>query len=164
MLRQEYIDFGKELVPERTALGVFATPNFSSSELNFGDYAVFLSTPAQRRGLEAIRALTELSLVLNGYPFSGLILTSAYRNPTHHHIHSEATATESQHLYGNAADVRIRDLGPSREKMFDEFRRIAKNPSVNACYEPESVVRAMNEAGELTHFHFDWRSSCPSGW
>lgn len=164
VLRQEYIDFGKEFVPERTALGVFATPNFSSRELNFGDYAVFLSTPAQRNGLEGIRALAELALRAKGFPFRGLVLTSAYRNPTHHHVHAEATATESQHLYGNAADVRIRELGPPPEKMFDEFRHIAKDPLVSACYEPESVVRAANKAGELTHFHFDWRSSCPFGW
>ena len=165
VLRQEYIDYAKQRVPAREDLGVFATASFSAAELNWGDYSLFLATPTMRTGIQAFRLEVKSVVVAAGQSFSGLTLTSAFRNPVHHHKHAGASSTESQHLYGNAVDVRIGTFqGFSQKEIFYEMVAIAKKPSVNACYEPEAVVRAANSSGTLTHFHLDFRASCPAGW
>jgi hypothetical protein len=164
VLRQEYIDYQKQIVLNRDSLGVFTTTNFSAGELNFGDYTVFRATDRLRAGVESFRTLVSDYLVDAGHTFNGLTATSAFRNPVHHHVHAGASSNESQHIYGNAMDVRIWGLGPTREEVFEEMRSIAKDPAVNACYEPERVVRAANKNRELTHFHIDFRASCPTGW
>lgn len=165
VIRQEYVDYGKKVVPRRGDFGIYRTTNFSERELNPGDYPVFLSTPAQRERVEVIRRMAKEYLEEAGYSFKGLTLNSGFRNPVHHHKHEKAKSLESEHLYGNAVDVRIWNLGPTRKEMFDQFRWIAKHEDVDACYEPEKVVRDAGN-GELTHAHFDWREErpCPKTW
>jgi hypothetical protein len=164
VLRQEYLDFRKATVPERAELGVFSTTHFSATELNFGDYTVFPAAQRMRTGIESFRTLVGAYLVDAGYSFNGLTVTSSFRNPVHHHVHSGLRTQESQHLYGNAMDVRIWDLGPSRTEVFEEMKSIAKDPTVDACYEPEHVVRAASPTRDLSHFHIDFRAACPAGW
>jgi hypothetical protein len=164
VLRQEYLDFRKATVPDREGLGQHSTTHFSAAELNFGDYTVFPAMPRLRTGIEAFRTLVGDYLTGAGYTFNGLTVTSSFRNPVHHHVHENLRTVESQHLYGNALDVRIWNLGPSREVVFEEMKSIAKDPSVDACYEPEHVVRAASRTRELSHFHIDFRATCPAGW
>src|SRR5690606_40350907 len=68
--------------------------DLSTSELNWGDYNVFLSTPELRSSIEAFRTLVSTSLNDAGYPFSGMVVTSAFRNPVHHHVHTRARSEE----------------------------------------------------------------------
>lgn len=165
VVRQEYIDYQKKTVPDRGAWGTPESPNFSRRELNTGDYSVYLAEPELLQGMERVREAARLYLSDVGYAFRGLTVTSAFRNPVHHLEHAGGTSVESTHQYGLAADIRIWDLGPPREEVFKEFYLIAKHSAVSACYEPEDVVRRANRARELTHAHFDWRSSpCPPRW
>ncbi|MFW6201727.1 MAG: hypothetical protein ACOC8B_04060 [Gemmatimonadota bacterium] len=81
-VRQEYIDFGKSPAPY-AAWGTPTSDHFSSGELNWGDYGVYLATDDLLRCLEAVRTLVHADYVAARRPFNGLILTSAYRNPVH---------------------------------------------------------------------------------
>lgn len=165
VLRQEYIDYAKRSVPQRKDVGAFSTTHFEPEEFNGGDYTIFASTPGLRAGVEAFRAEVKAVVEGAGNSFPGMTITSSFRNPVHHHKHKNFKSQESQHLYGNAADVRIWGYGFTREEMFAEMKILAKKTTVNACYEPESVVkRASADKKTLTHFHLDFRSPCPAGW
>lgn len=163
-IRQEYLDLGRKRHPARSDLGRSDSPNFTAAELNHGDYGYWWANPRLLDGLEEVREGVRRDLIAAGRTFTGLVLTSAFRNPVHHSIHVGAAARESQHQYGTAADIRVwghDDL--TRTEFFDLLRRVAKK--AGACYEPEQTIRAHSTDGKtLTHAHLAWQGDCPGGW
>lgn len=77
-------------------------------------------------------------------------LNSGYRSPSHNH--SEGGATNSRHVYGDAAD-----LSASQAAVWDSLRANAKSGACSiGCVEPRSATPSW--------FHVDYRGSCPAGW
>lgn len=167
-VRQEYIDFGKSPAPH-AKWGTPASDHFSSAELNWGDYSVYLATDGFLRCLEAVRTLVHVDFVAADRPFRGLVITSAYRNPVHNAQHMRDAdgeivrgADDSQHMFGTAADIRIYGNGTDPLDFYELLRDIVQEtPFVQAGYfEPPSAIR-RGSRGQLDHAHIDWRHGCP---
>lgn len=77
---------------------------------------------------------------------------SGYRNPVHNE--SIGGATNSRHVYGDAADLDT-PAAPNNS-LYDSLKVIAKSMCGVACVEPRSLSPG--------HFHADYRGSCPPGW
>jgi hypothetical protein len=151
-LRQEYIDMSKRRVPDRgefVDVGSYVDPgNFPFAGIRGNShYAWVLFSIAPR--LEAIRSAF-------GHPMN---VNSAYRNPRYNVTVSGAA--ESQHIYGTAADIGVRDFNndgavngnivdhPQYGQVGDDWLLLAL-AAVGARYiEPFSITG--------TWVHMDWR-------
>jgi len=137
--RQEYIDMSKTKVPNR---GEFSngggSDHFTFGELNSGHYSWAILTSALYAGLEATRTNY-------GYPMD---VSSGYRNPIRN-AELPGSATESQHIYGLAADIYVRDLNGNGEIERSEWD-VLKDAAVLAG----AWVEPWEDTG--TWVHMDW--------
>jgi len=141
-IRQQYIDMSKSSVPERSKYidsgqspgGHFTFENIQSKD--GAPWAVF----SVFAGLEAWRTQYGQELTINrGY-------STPKRNAS-----VPGAATNSQHIYGTAADVH------SDINTWEKLRRAVK--AVGACAE-----RKQDQSDWPNHVHGDWRGGCPAGW
>jgi hypothetical protein len=136
----EYSDFGVHLRPgcdDFTNNG--HSDHFSFSELNRGDYSWAILRADLLNGLETVRTKN------GGVP---LKLNSGYRNPSHN-AGVRGAATQSQHMYGTAADIASTEI--TWQTLHDHGKE------ANACVEPLDVSGPG-------HVHVDWRGHCPERW
>ncbi|HSH52601.1 MAG TPA: D-Ala-D-Ala carboxypeptidase family metallohydrolase [Bacteroidales bacterium] len=96
--------------------GKKATHNFSISEFNCKGTGKMLSAGMDK---ELLHLLETLRFNLGD---NAVIINSGYRTPEHNR--NVGGASKSQHLYGKAADIVVRNVSPSRVyneavKMFD---------------------------------------------
>jgi len=159
-MREEYIELARDTVPARERFGTETATHFKQSQLNDGEYSLYIAEPVLRTGLEALRAKMS-SLLGQETP---LYVTSGYRNPVRHSIHDGFTYSESNHQYGVAADLRIFNQPEPPEKFFAYLYKAAKDPAVGACFEPAETIRKGNSDGSLNHAHVEWRGKCPKEW
>lgn len=87
-LRSEFVNIETYLDPG----------NFSFHEVNGGDYDVAIFSIA-----------SELQAIRNSVG-KGLAISSGYRNPLHNAGLDPAGAENSRHIYGDAADILVRDF------------------------------------------------------
>jgi hypothetical protein len=164
--REEYVEFGRA-VPERGDFGRHESPHFRANELNQGDYGFYLMAELTLERLEALRALVADWFAKDTLEFSGLPLTSGYRNPVHHQFHNledraKPRLNNSVHQYGGAVDIDIFGQPLSETDFFSLLKQFAKDSTVGACFEPDSAI--IRDNGELDHAHLEWRPTCPTGW
>lgn len=170
-VRQEYIDYDKQEVPDRSE---FVTTG--SVARNTGDYAFWPSSAKLRFELPILLD------ILGWYWQKEPTITGGFRNPVHHHKHVARTgpaATESAHLYGGAVDFRVRDhpSTTTRRDYFLSINHFAKRTTY-ACVEPEDVIIRTsplntpanrhpadpNDDIRLDHAHAHWAATCAKGW
>jgi hypothetical protein len=166
-IREEYVELSRPRIPDRGVWGTNASTHFTPNDLNQADYTLYWAENVMLDGLEAMRSLLQTSYADGGLPFSGLPLKSAFRNPVHHrfHISSKRLTNDSPHMYGIAADIGISGQPVSPDAFFRKLRRFAKDPEVDACFEPAAMIRKGSRDGTtLDHAHVDWRAVCPKGW
>jgi uncharacterized protein YcbK (DUF882 family) len=164
-MREEYVEFGQQRVLGRTEFGTFGDPLRNLT----ADYTLWPSGP---RLVEKMPIMQQLAVRRFGRPIT---VMSGYRNPVHHFLHAGATAVNSQHLYGLATDWEIvaaasRPAGFSVREYFDEIKKLSRSPTVDGCWEPDSVIIRTSSRipadRSLNHAHTDWRamSLCAPTW
>ena len=85
-----------------------------------------------------------------------MIINSGYRNP-YKNAHIPGSSKESQHIYGYAADIGVRDFNNDGVTNKDDWDILAEAAKSNgACIEPYRYTG--------TWVHMDWRGSCPESW
>lgn len=141
--RQEYTsdDFNQNHVPGRSEfINGGGSAHFSFSEINTGDYSWAIFTIFQN--LEDVRTNY-------GYPMP---VNSGYRNPVKNRCRLDPPgAPESRHIYGDAADIDVRDNDGDGDLADDSaaLRQAAYNAAA-------SYVREYPERN-YSHVHMDWR-------
>lgn len=142
---QEYVNGGVDWTPScgDFTQSVPTLSQYSFAQWNSGDY----SWAVLRESV-----VGNLYCVVNNYG-STPGFNSGYRNPVHNV--NVGGATNSRHVYGDAADL---DTPSAPDNDADtELRRLAKDGSCgNACVEPRNI--------SPSHFHVDYRGSCPADW
>ena len=144
--RQEYIDMNKNTKPPRSSFsnsGQSSGGNFTFAELNSGDFTYAIVTDALYSGLEAIRS------GLGNVP---LTITSGYRNPRHNA--AVGGATESQHIYGTAADIAIIDTDGDGVADETDWQTMA-----NVACDDAGATFVERYSQSSTHVHADWGPS-----
>ena len=159
-LRQEYVDWNRQVVPAR---GKF-TLN-SGSVFNWGHYRYLIDQGLDVRR-EAWAKWTKPSFTKESF-----YATSGFRHP-HHNSHCVPGARNSSHQYGNAIDVRGRKAYDRNENWINrhmDFTGPKGTPDgkVNS-YERNEMFQSARRAGAFYrkiyptgHLHADWR---PSDW
>jgi hypothetical protein len=138
-LRQQYIDMQKTTVPARaTFINSGSSPQgnvqFTQIKSPDSDWAIF-----------SIFGQMDTWQSNYGGPLG---ISRGYSTPAHNDTVAGA-ATNSQHIYGNAADV------ASGATTWAALRQAARDGG--ACTEPLSISGSG-------HVHADWRGACPPGW
>ena len=139
----EYPQYGASWTP---GCGDFTndghSEHFSFGELKSPDADWAILTLNLLEGLEVIR-MTE-----GGSPIT---ITRGYSTPAHNFQVSQGTWPNSQHIYGDAADMATGGV----QATWDTLSGAAT--VALACVEPENL-------STISHVHADWRGSCPPGW
>jgi hypothetical protein len=116
--------------------------HFSFSELKSPDAGWAILTVDLLAGLEVTR------MAEGGSPIT---ISRAYSTPAHNFEVSQGATPDSQHIYGDAADMATGGV----QTTWDTLREAAR--SSLACVEPENISK-------ISHVHADWRGWCPTGW
>jgi len=114
--------------------------HFSFVELNTGDYSWAIIRDRLLMGLENTRSNY-------GYPMP---VTSGYRNP-HRQATVNPSAMNSRHVYGDAADIDVRDNNGDGDLSDDSKRLVRAARDAGATYTQEYPE------GGYSHVHMDWR-------
>ncbi|MBI5202962.1 MAG: hypothetical protein HY925_15330 [Elusimicrobia bacterium] len=152
--RQEYIDMNKNRLPGRaefTSAGQSAQGHFTFAELNSGDFPAAIVVDALYNGLEEIRSIAS--------PVAGLIVNGGYRNPRHNaNILPAPGAPESQHIYGTAADLQLRDFNNDGVTDQADWTFLANA----ACTAGPGFIESF--AQDNSHVHVDWGPTRTGGY
>lgn len=135
-LRQEYVDMGKKIVPNR---GIFIK---GGGIYNTGDYAWAIASASIKKGYEVIAK--------NYAPYPARI-NSGYRNPVRNF--RVGGQKESRHIYGDALDIQtvsIGHSGPPNKRDWSKLVEIVRTI-------PGSWIEPF-EQSKAGHVHVDWRS------
>jgi hypothetical protein len=148
-IRQQYIDMNKWKTPDRSAFidsGQSSGGHFTFAQIQSKDgapWAVF----SIFEDLETWRTNYGQNLPPGETP--SMTLNRGYTTPKHNATIQPPGATNSNHIYGTAADV------ASTQVTWGPLKQAAKD--AGACTEPAS----LSYPG---HVHADWRGGCPGGW
>ncbi len=143
MLRQQYIDMGKDSVPNRDEF------------INTGSSTHFqLSEGACRCGHHNYHLWSIMNRLDNvrenlGHPMT---VNSGYRCPLHNASASVGGVANSRHIYGDAADISVRDFngdGLANQTDWRILRDAANSADTPSYIEPYNQTR--------TWVHMDWR-------
>lgn len=151
-LRQEYLDMGRQTIPERNDLisrlktKHLTLDEFNSSQKVGGGKYMYILCKIDR----------EIENVRNSAGDVQMNINSGYRNP-YKNGKTSGSGRESQHIYGLAADIALDDFngdGVKNKEDWDLMAQAAK--SEGACVEPKNKAPSW--------IHMDWRGDCPSEW
>ncbi len=150
-LRQEYVDMGKQTIPERNDLiSYLKTKHFNLDEFNSSK-----KTGGGKYEYVLCKILDKIENVRSKAGNVSMKISSGYRNP-----HKQATlskAKEGLHMYGLAADIRRDDFDGDGDKDENDWKVIA-----DAAKEEGACIEPMDDAP--TWIHMDWRGECPKNW
>jgi hypothetical protein len=140
-IRQQYIDMNKWKTPDRST--------FIDSGQSSGGHFTFAEIQSKDGAPWAVFSLFEdLETWRTNYGDDFPMINRGYTTPKHNATITGA-ATNSNHIYGTAADV------ASTQDTWVLLKQAAKD--AGACTEPAS----LSYPG---HVHADWRGGCPGGW
>ena len=142
MLRQQYIDMSKAKIPDRSEFKDSGkSKHFSLSEgsCNCGHHTWHLWSIMDK--LDDVREEFGLAMGVN----------SGYRCPQRNAA-TKGSAKESQHMYGKAADIGVRDFNEDKKidrKDWDKLELVARKHT--------DWIEKFEQTG--TWVHMDWRNS-----
>lgn len=141
MLRQQYIDMGKDKVPARTEFinsGSSTYFRLSEGACKCGHHTYHLWSIMSN--LDSVRTNLGYSMTVNsGYPCP---IYNANIRPT-------PGAKNSQHIYGKAADIAVQDFNGDGKANSKDWNRLATAAASASYIEPYEDTR--------TWVHMDWR-------
>jgi hypothetical protein len=141
MLRQQYIDMSKNKIPARSEfVNAGKSKYFTLTEgaCNCGKHSYHLWSIMDK--LDDVREKMGQSLVVN----------SGYRCPQKN-TNTSGSAKESQHMYGAAADIGVRDFNADGKSDKDDWNTLKKK----AEEADVSYIEPFDKTG--TWVHMDWR-------
>lgn len=151
-LRQEYLDMGKQTIPERNDL----TSRLKTKHLTLDEFNSSQKVGGGKYMYILCKIDREIENVRNSAGDVQMNINSGYRNP-YKNGKTSGSGRESQHIYGLAADIALDDFngdGVKNKEDWDLMAQAAK--SEGACVEPKNKAPSW--------IHMDWRGDCPSEW
>lgn len=151
-LRQEYLDMGKQTIPERNDL----TSRLKTKHLTLDEFNSSQKVGGGKYTYILCKINREIENVRNSAGDVQININSGYRNP-YRNGQIDGAARESMHIYGLAADIDLQDFNGDGKADTKDWKLMAdKARSEGACVEPHEMASLW--------IHMDWRGACPAGW